>query len=221
MSLLLSLNAGSEEPNLAKGNRTGITKRPVDRAEVHSPGPKSDGAGSGLVGDFIGDTKNHGGDDQALYAFAREDLDSWSERLGMELANGAFFGENLTTLGIDPNEALLGERWRIGEVELQVTCPRIPCSTFAARMGLKGWLKTFTAEARPGAYLRVVTPGTLVQGEPIEVVHRPDHAMTISRCFRAETTERELLPELAEVGDDLIDELAETLAAYQRRVGTP
>lgn len=217
MSLLLSLNVGSDEPNLAKSNRTGITKRPVDRAEVRSPGPKSDRAGSGLVGDFIGDTKNHGGDDQAVYAYAREDLDRWSQRLGMELANGAFFGENLTILGIDPNEALLGERWRIGEVELKVTCPRIPCRTFAARMGVDGWLKTFTADARPGAYLSVVTGGTLVQGEPIEVVHRPDHGVTISKCFRAETTERNLLPELADVGDDLIDELRETLEKYQRR----
>lgn len=220
MSLLLSLNLGSDEPNLAKDNRTGITKRPVERAEVRAPGPKRTGAGSGLVGDFIGDTRNHGGDDQAVYAYPREDLDRWSERLGMELANGAFFGENLTTLGLDPNEALLGERWRIGEVELQVTCPRIPCSTFAARMGLRGWVKTFTAEARPGAYLRVVTPGTLVQGEPIEVVHRPDHEVTITRCFRAETTERDLIGELETVGDDLIDELRESLTAYQRRVGT-
>lgn len=220
MSLLLSLNVGSNEPNLAKNNRTGITKRPVDRADVRRPGPKRTGEGSGLVDDFIGDMKNHGGDDQAVYAYAREDLDRWAGLLDRELANG-LFGENLTTLGIDPNEALLGERWRIGDVELVVTCPRIPCSTFGARMGLRGWVKRFAADGRPGAYFSIATEGTLVQGDPIEVVHRPDHGVTISRCFRAMTTERGLMPELAEVGDDLIGELRDDLAAHLRRVGTP
>jgi MOSC domain-containing protein YiiM len=161
------------------------------------------GLGSGLVGDFIGDGKHHGGDEQAVYAFQREDLNEWERRLGRELPNG-LFGENLTTSGLEVNAARLGERWRVGhEVVLQVTSPRIPCSTFRGWMGEKGWAKTFTAAGRPGAYLSVITPGTLRAGDSIEVVHRPDHDVTISMAFRATTTERALLPRLLEAGDDL------------------
>jgi MOSC domain-containing protein YiiM len=159
--------------------------------------------GSGLVGDFIGDGKHHGGTHQAVYAFQREDLDRWAERLNRELPNG-FFGENLTTSGIDISDARIGERWRIGsDVELAVTGPRIPCSTFRGWVGEQGWVKMFTAEARPGAYLRVVTPGSIGAGDWIEVTHRPDHDVTVSMVFRAETTERDLLPRLLAAGDHL------------------
>jgi MOSC domain-containing protein YiiM len=170
---------------------------------VRAPGPRMTGLGSGLVGDFIGDGKHHGGDEQAVYAFQQEDLDEWERRLGRELPNG-FFGENLTTVGLEVNDARLGERWRVGsEVVLQVTTPRIPCSTFRGWMGEKGWARTFTTAGRPGAYLSVITPGTIRAGDPIEIVHRPDHDVTISMAFRATTTERALLPRLLDAGDDL------------------
>jgi MOSC domain-containing protein YiiM len=170
---------------------------------VRAPGPRMTGLGSGLVGDFIGDGKHHGGDEQAVYAFQREDLDEWERCLGRELPNG-FFGENLTTVGLGVNEARLGERWRVGsEVVLQVTTPRIPCSTFRGWMGEKGWARTFTTAGRPGAYLSVITPGTIRAGDAIEIVHRPDHDVTISMAFRATTTQRALLPRLLDAGDDL------------------
>lgn len=214
-----SVNIGSAQPNPYKeAVRTGIGKRPFDgRVEVRAPGPKQGGLGSGLVGDFIGDTANHGGDDQAVYAYSREDLDVWQQRLDRELPNG-FFGENLTTSGIDVNDARVGERWRIGAddqqaLELEVTGPRIPCSTFRGRMGEKGWLKTFTRAGRPGAYFRVIRPGTVGAGDPITVVRRPDHDVTVALVFRATTTERELLPELLTAGDDLNDELREMAIA--------
>jgi MOSC domain-containing protein YiiM len=163
---------------------------------VRAPGPKTTGLGSGLVGDFIGDGKHHGGDEQAVYAFQREDLDEWEDRLGRELPNG-FFGENLTTVGLEINDALIGEHWRIGqEVVLQVTAPRIPCSTFRGWMGEKGWAKTFTAAGRPGAYLSVIVPGTILADDPIEVIQQPDHDVSIGLVFRATTTERDLLPRL-------------------------
>ncbi|MBA8793074.1 MOSC domain-containing protein YiiM [Friedmanniella endophytica] len=210
-----SVNLGQPEPNPYKETRaTGIAKRPQDGpVEVRAPGPKKGGLGSGLVGDFLGDTKHHGGDDQAVYSFAREDLDRWAERLGRELPNG-FFGENLTTEGIDVNAARVGERWRVGDtVELVVTCPRIPCSTFRGWVGERGWLRTFTADARPGAYLRVAVPGTIRAGDPIAVISRPDHDVTISTVFRATTRERELLPGLLAAGDDLDAETREAAEA--------
>jgi MOSC domain-containing protein YiiM len=207
--VLASVNVGQPLPNPYKDAlRTGIDKRPVTGpVAVRDPGPKTTGLGSGIVGDYIGDVANHGGSDQALYAFAREDLDGWSARLGRPLTDG-FFGENLTTVGLDVNESLLGEQWRVGDtVVLQVTCPRIPCSTFRGWVGETGWLKIFTADARPGAYLRVVVPGELRAGDPITVVRRPSHDVTVSLAYRAFMTERQLLPRLLAAGDDLSDEL--------------
>ncbi|SDS97193.1 MOSC domain-containing protein [Microlunatus soli] len=215
--VVASVNIASAMPNPYKQTRqTGIGKMPVDgRVEVRAPGPKHGGLGSGLVGDFIGDTANHGGDEQAVYSFTREDLDAWERRLGRDLPSG-FFGENLTTVGIDVNQARIGERWQIGEpadgVELEVTCPRIPCSTFRGWVGEKGWLKTFTEVARPGAYLRVVRAGTVGAGDPITISRPRDHDVTISKVYRATTTERHLLPELLAAGDDLSDELRQIIA---------
>ncbi len=218
MAQVQTVNLGSPRPNSHKNVRyTGIDKRPqTEPVQVRAPGPKTTGLGSGLVGDYVGDGKHHGGDDQAVYAVAREDLDRWAGRLGRELPNG-FFGENLTTLGIDVNEARLGERWRIGDtVELVVTVPRIPCNTFRGWVDERGWLKTFTADARPGTYLAVAVPGSISAGDLIEVVHRPDHDVTVSLTFRAITTERELLPQLAAAGDDLVEELREELRPAAR-----
>jgi MOSC domain-containing protein YiiM len=198
MAKVDSVNLGRPKSNQHKEiGWTGISKQPTDGpVEVRAPGSRITGLGSGLVEDFIGDRKHHGGDDQAVYAFQREDLDAWERRLGRELPNG-FFGENLTTIGIDVNDARIGERWRVGEeVVLQVTAPRIPCSTFRGWMGKKGWAKIFTAAGRPGAYLKVIAPGAIRAGNSIEVIDRPDHDVTVSFLFRATTTERELLPRL-------------------------
>ncbi len=218
MPQLLSVNVGRPQPNPYKETKaTGIGKQPqTGPVEVRAPGPKHGGLGSGLVGDFIGDVKHHGGDGQAVYAFAREDLDRWAARLGRELADG-FFGENLTSSGLDVNEARIGERWRVGdEVVLQVVSARIPCSTFRGWVGERGWLKTFTADARPGAYLSVVTPGTIRGGDEITVLHRPEHDATVSLMFRAFTTERDLLPRLLAAGDDLDAETRAEIAAAAR-----
>ena len=185
----------------APGGATGIDKRPIDDAvAVRAPGPMHDGLGSGLVGDVIGDRKVHGGDDQAVYAYAREDLDRWQRTLGRELPNG-MFGENLTTSGLDVTDARIGEQWAVGTsgLRLEVSRPRIPCRTFADRLAVRGWVKTFTAAAVPGAYLRVLDAGPVRAGDLVEVVHRPAHDVTIGVVFRAMTNEPELLPRLLEI----------------------
>ncbi|NYV77003.1 MOSC domain-containing protein [Streptomyces sp. UH6] len=198
---------------------TGIDKRPVDGpVRVFAPGPKGTG-GSGMTGDAVCHTRHHGGDDQAVYAFAREDLDDWERELGRPLRNGVF-GENLTTSGLDVSGARIGERWRIGpEVVLQVTSPRIPCGTFQGHLGEPRWVKRFTAKGAPGAYLRVVTPGEIRAGDAVEVVRRPDHDITIALSFRALTLERGLLPRLLEAGDDLPEE--ERAAVHTFLAGRP
>ncbi|GHE13198.1 MOSC domain-containing protein [Streptomyces alanosinicus] len=192
---------------------TGIDKKPVDGpVRVSAPGPKGVG-GSGLTGDAVCDRRHHGGDDQAVYAYAREDLDAWEQATGRPLANGCF-GENLTTDGLDLSGALIGERWRIGaEVVLEVTSARIPCRTFQGHLGERGWVKRFTQKGATGAYLRVIEPGEVRAGDPIEIVHRPDHGVTVAMQFRAVTTERELLPRVLAAGEALH---AETLAAARK-----
>ena len=171
---------------------------------VTAPGPKGTGA-IGLAGDRVYDLKHHGGDDQAVYAYAREDLDGWEAEFGRPLPGGSF-GENLTTLGLDVNGALIGERWLIGpQVVLEVSCPRIPCATFQGWLQREGWIKRFTGAALPGAYLRVIEPGEIRAGDPVEIVHRPDHDVTIALVFRAATLEPELLPGLL-VADALPEE---------------
>ena len=180
---------------------------------VRPPGPMRGGLGSGLVGDTIGNQKLHGGDDQAVYAYAREDLDEWEALLARPLSNG-MFGENLTTSGVDVTEALIGERWRIGSDGplLEVSAPRTPCRTFSAFLELDNWIKTFTNAAKPGAYLRVISPGVLRAGDAITIDHRPDHEVTIDLVFRARMSDRGLLPQLMAA-----DALSSELKTYVRR----
>ncbi|WP_329532787.1 MOSC domain-containing protein [Streptomyces sp. NBC_01450] len=219
---LLSLNVGhpravpyTDHPR----GVTGIDKRPVDGpVRVAAPGPKGVGA-SGLAGDAVCDLRHHGGNDQAVYAVAREDLDDWGRELGRPLASGSF-GENLTTEGLDVSGARIGERWRVGsEVVLEVTCGRIPCRTFQGHLGEQRWVKRFTQKGAPGAYLRVIEPGEIRAGDPIEIVHRPDHEVTVALAFRAGTTERTLLPRVLAAGDALHPELLEMAEKYVARQG--
>jgi MOSC domain-containing protein YiiM len=204
MANVLSVNVAVPRANPAKVNVgvTGIDKRPVTGpVPVRAPGPQGTGVGSGLVGDQIFDVAHHGGDDQAVYAYAREDLDAWQVELGRGLPGGAF-GENLTTEGLAVTDALIGERWQVGaDVVLEVAIPRIPCGTFAHWMAEQGWIKTFTVRALPGAYLRVVTPGEVRAGDPIVVRSRPGHDVTVGVTFRALTREPELLPRLLHIAE--------------------
>ncbi len=198
MSSVLTVNAALVP--IALGElRTGIAKRPSEEPlSVRAPGPRQGGLGSGVVGDSICDPRHHGGDDQAVYAYAREDLDAWQSQLDRELING-MFGENITTSGVEVNNCLVGERWSIGSdgLILEAASPRIPCKTFSTWLGVPGWIKAFTTEARPGAYFRVIAPGTLRAGDRIEVLERPDHSVTIGTVFRALMLEPDLMPTLA------------------------
>ncbi|MET7417499.1 MOSC domain-containing protein [Dactylosporangium sp. NPDC005555] len=197
MAYLISVNAGTAAPTAHSDvPTTGIDKRPIDGPVlVTVPGPRGTQE-TGVAGDVVCDVRHHGGPDQAVYAYAREDLDRWEAELRRELPGGVF-GENLTTSGLDVTGARIGERWRIGdELLLEVSAPRIPCRTFAAWLDERGWIKRFTQRALPGAYLRVVRPGTIRAGDPVEVVHSPAHDVTVGVAFRALTAEPALLPRL-------------------------
>lgn len=156
--------------------RTAIDKRPVaGRVKVDA---------LGLDGDEQADLENHGGVEQAVYVYAREDLDFWAAQLGRELRDGAF-GENLTTRGLDVTNARIGERWRIGSVLGELTGPRIPCGVFRNWINERGWAKRFAAEARSGVYLRVLETGDVGAGDRVELVHRPADAPTVAESVRA------------------------------------
>ncbi len=213
---VMSVNLAVPERSTAKNvGITGINKRPVDRpVAVRPPGPKTTGLHSGLAGDQIFDVKHHGGDDQAVYAYAREDYDWWQEQLGRDLPDG-LFGENLTTVGVDVNGAVIGEKWQIGgDLVLTPTFGRIPCATFQAKMAEPRWIKRFTQENRTGAYLRVVTPGEVKAGDRIAVVDRPAHGVTIAYAFRAWMLEPERLADLLKA-DEMPADMRE---AVQKRL---
>lgn len=221
MAHLLSVNIGQSRPGRGDGGRTGIHKKPiVGHAFLRDPGPRTGGLGSGLHGDFLGSLQYHGGTDQAVYAVAHEELEHWSREIGRELAPGSF-GENLTTVGLDVDAAIVGETWVVGgSVRLQVTGPRIPCSTFAAAMGEPQWVKRFAARGRTGAYLRILEGGTIAAGDEIVVVRRPAHGIDVPTMFRALTTERHLIPRLAEI-ENLGLEGERALAEYRAKHPDP
>ena len=177
VSEILSVNVGIPRPtDHSDVGVTAIDKRATtEPVRLRVPAARG---GSGLTGDALCDDRFHGGPDQAVYAYAREDLDHWAAELERELPPGVF-GENLTTAGFDVTGAVLGERWRIGHgTLLEVTAPRIPCRTFAGWIGTAKWVKT---------------------GDPIEVLDRPDHGVTVELAFRALTTDPDLRERLLAV----------------------
>lgn len=174
---LLSINVGSERQQQRKGyvETTGIYKLPVDRpVEIKS---------LGIEGDAICDTKNHGGPDQALYIYGGADYAWWSEELDRELAPGTF-GDNLTISDLESAVFDVGDFLHIGEVTLQVTAPRIPCGTFATRMGDPQWVKKFRAAERPGLYVRVIKEGIIKAGDEVRVGKFTGETVSILQMYR-------------------------------------
>ncbi|WP_346960777.1 MOSC domain-containing protein [uncultured Arthrobacter sp.] len=160
---------------------TAIDKRPVDGpVKVHR---------LGLRGDVQADRMDHGGEDQALYAYSQADADYWAAELGRDIPPG-YFGENLRVAGLDATNAVIGERWKIGlDVEVEVTSPRRPCGTFQRRMNEPHWVKRFTEAGRVGAYLRVVRLGSIQAGDHIHRLYVPAHGVTIGKWFSDPTVE--------------------------------
>jgi MOSC domain-containing protein YiiM len=197
MARLLSVNVG--RPQTIGRRRNGPVQSAIGKAPVEG---RVRVAGVNIAGDDQADRRVHGGPDKAIYAYAREDSAWWEGELGYDLAPGAF-GENLTVEGVDVSGALIGERWRLGTVELEVCQPRFPCFKLGLRFGDPKMLKRFTRAERPGAYLRIVREGELGAGDAVQVRDRPAHGITVALVARAVMIDRTLLaragaaPELA------------------------
>jgi MOSC domain-containing protein YiiM len=182
---------GEQEP-------TGIWKHPVDgRVALR---------GVQVEGDTQSNLKVHGGYDQAVYAYAREDYDIWEAELGRELEPG-LFGENLTIRGVDASGALVGERWRVGSALLEVSAPRIPCWKLGRKMGDPKFVKRFGQANRPGAYLRIIEEGEVGVGDAVRVTERPAHDVSVALVSRALLGERELAPRILTAGPALPDKV--------------
>lgn len=172
-------------PDAGRIGSTAIDKRPV-------AGPVAVGP-LGVDGDDQRDTGDHGGVDKAVYAYGQDAADLWAEQLGAAVEPG-LFGENLRVAGLDVDAAVLGERWQVGRAGegplLEVTGPRTPCQTFARFLADRlpqadttGWVRRFTAAARPGAYLRVLAPGAVTAGDPVQVVSRPQGGASVAQVL--------------------------------------
>ena len=179
MPKLVSVNVGTPQQISVRRGRpmmSAIAKHPVDgRVRVE---------GVNVAGDAQADLRVHGGPDKAVYAYAREDIDWWEDVLGIDIPAG-MFGENLTTEGVDVTGAVIGERWRIGTVELEVCQPRQPCSKLGLRFGDPKMVKLF-APVQPARRLpadrhrgRAAAPATRST-----VLSRPDHGVTIAMVVR-------------------------------------
>lgn len=143
----------------------------------------------GLAGDRQCDSRHHGGPEQAVYAYAGEDADHWSLELGRAVPPG-YFGENLRTRALDVSGAVIGETWQVGQgVVLEVTSPRVPCTTFASWTGEPHWVRRFTAHGALGAYLPVLRTGEVGSGDDVVVLDRPAHGVRVRECFPVITTE--------------------------------
>jgi MOSC domain-containing protein YiiM len=145
--------------------------------------------GINLEGDEQADRKAHGGPDKAVYAYAVEDLRWWQNEVGRPIPYGGF-GENLTTEGIDVNDALVGERWEIGTAVFEISEPRVPCWRLGVRMNDALFPRRFTEAMRPGAYLRIIAEGDLTATDEIRILEKPNHDLTIRDVFRIFTRDR-------------------------------
>lgn len=137
----------------------------------------------GLPGDAIIDTKNHGGPDQAIYVYGEADYAWWAGELGRDLPPG-LFGENLTISGLASADFAIGDGLRVGTVVLEVTAPRIPCATLAARLGDPAFVRRFRAAERPGFYCRVIQPGEVQAGDAVTVTPYAGDTITVREMFR-------------------------------------
>ncbi|MEW4567340.1 MOSC domain-containing protein [Tautonia sp. JC769] len=185
MSRILSVNVGRPRLLQRRGRTTStaIIKRPVEgRVAV---GPEN------LEGDQQADLSVHGGPDKAVYAYPAEHYDAWRDELpGVDLQWGAF-GENLTCSGgWREDEVRIGDRFRAGEAEFEVSQPRLPCGKLNLKFDRTDMVKRMLANGRFGFYFRVIRTGFVAANDPIERIARSPYDLTVAEAARLEVIDR-------------------------------
>jgi len=174
---LLSVNVGMPKDVAWHGKtvHTGIWKTPVG-------GPRMVRR-LNLDGDGQGDLAGHGGEMRAVLVYQAESIAYWREYLGREESDDfgyGVFGENFTVDGLADDEVCIGDRYRIGEAEFEVTQPRVTCYRVGLRIGEPALPSLLVQHHRPGFYLRVITEGHVRAGDRIERTRRGPHALTVA-----------------------------------------
>jgi len=172
---LLSVNVGTPRDAVWRGEvvRTGIFKRPVSGpVEMH---------GDNLDGDRQADLSVHGGPDKAVYGYPSEHYGYWQQWLGVAGLPWGAFGENLTTEGLLESHVYIGDRFRIGTAELEVSQPRIPCAKLALRHERADLPKHFLASGRSGFYFRIARPGRVGAGDEIERIAADPRELSVAQ----------------------------------------
>jgi MOSC domain-containing protein YiiM len=182
---LISVNVGlpRDVPWQGKVVTTGIFKQPVNS-------PLMLGA-LNLDGDLQADLSVHGGVDKAVYAYPAEHYDYWRGELpDMDLPPG-MFGENFTVEGLFEERVLIGDRFRIGEAEVIVTQPRLPCYKLGVKFGRADMVKRFLASRRTGFYFAVLREGTVEAGNAIELIRREEESVSVADITRVYAFEKD------------------------------
>lgn len=182
---LISVNVGLPREVTWKGKtvRTGIFKEPVnDWVMVRS---------LNLDGDGQADLTVHGGADKAVYVYPFEHYDYWRSKLpNTELTLG-IFGENFTVTGFREEELNIGDRFRVGNVTLMVTQPRLPCYKLGIRFGRSDMVKRFLASRRTGFYFQVLQEGEVEAGDSLELVSQDANNITVANITQLYTREQD------------------------------
>jgi MOSC domain-containing protein YiiM len=194
---LLSVNVGlpREVEWMGKIIRTSIFKEPVSgRVRLTK---------LNLAGDQQSDLSVHGGIDKAVYVYPSEHYSFWRREFPkMEMPWG-MFGENLTTEGsLEDGTVRIGDRFRIGSAEFVVTQPRMPCFKLGIRFGRPDIVKQFLHAGRAGFYFAVAVEGELGAGDPIELLSRDEHGMTVAdvvNLYTADAGNQDLLRRASEL----------------------
>jgi len=187
---ILSVNVGlpREVTWQGKAVTTGIFKEPVSGPVMMRK--------LNLDGDGQADLTVHVGVSKAVYAYPSEHYDYWQAELpGVDLPWG-MFGENFTTEGLLEEAVYIGDKFRIGEAEVMVTEPRMPCYKLGIKFGRPDIIKRFLASRRTGFYFAVVREGMVGAGDAVELIGREQHEISITDITRLYAFEKDDLKSL-------------------------
>ena len=174
MATLLSVNVGQPKDVAWQGHTvyTGIWKRSV-------PGPRM-ARRLNIDGDGQGDLNGHGGEQRAVLVYQIESYRHWQDHFGRDDFEFGQFGENFTVDGLPDDEVHVGDRYRIGAAEFEVTQPRVTCFRVGMRLGEPQLPSLLVAHHRPGFYLRVITEGHVQAGDEIVRTRVGRHALSVA-----------------------------------------